>query len=125
MVLLENFEPGVLHRVLGGADLYLGTTRIEPSPHRAQRALCYGAIPVMARTGGPTDVIIDADERPEAGNGLLFDASIDGWRDALRRAQDLHLNQKRAATVRARALAVDSSWRKHAPPYAQLYKELA
>ncbi len=125
VVLLENFEPGVLHRVLGGADLYLGTTRIEPSPHRAQRALCYGAVPVMPRTGGPTDVILDADAHPETGNGLLFDVSVEGWRDGLRRAQDLHHQPERCGAIRSRALSVDSSWKRFAPAYAQLYKDLA
>ncbi|HTB63389.1 MAG TPA: glycogen/starch synthase [Opitutales bacterium] len=125
VILLENYEPGALHRALGGADFYLGTSRIEPSPFRAQRALRYGAIPVMPRTGGPQDVIVDADENPDAGTGLLFEPTLEGWREGLRRAQDLHDNVERSVAVRERALAVDSSWKKLAPAYAQLYKESA
>jgi len=125
VVLLENFETGVLHRVLGGADFYLGTTRLEPSPYHAQLALRYGAIPVLPRIGGPTDVIVDAGDNSANGNGLLFEPTLEGWKDGLRRAQDLHEQTERCATIRQRALAVDSSWRKLAPAYAQLYKEVA
>jgi starch synthase len=125
VVLLENFETGALHRVLGGADFYFGTARLEPSPYHAQRALRYGAIPVMPRTGGPTDVIVDLAEQPETGNGLLFEPTLEGWRDGLRRAQNLHDQTELCARVRERALAVDSSWRKLTPSYVQLYKEVA
>jgi len=125
IVLLENFEPGVLHRALGGADFFLGSARIEPSPHHAQRALCYGAIPVMPRTGGPKDVIVDADETPDSGNGLLFEPTLEGWRTGLTRALTLHDQPALCEVVRNRGLAVDSSWEKLAPAFARLYREMA
>ncbi len=124
IILLEHFEMGVLHRVLGGADFFLGTTRIEPSPHHAQRALRYGAIPVMARTGGPTDVIFDIGEHPTTGNGILFEPSVEGWREGLASAQALHDEAEYRETVRERAVEVDSSWQRFAPAYAQLYREI-
>jgi len=124
VVLLENFELGVLHRVLGGADFFLGTARIEPSPHHAQRALRYGAIPVMPRAGGPMDVIIDLGEHPAEGNGIMFEPTVDGWREGLASAQLLHDDGEHREAVRARALAVDSSWEKFTPAYAQLYREI-
>ena len=124
VVLLENFEIGTLHRVLGGADFFLGTARIEPSPHHAQRALRYGAIPVMARTGGPVDVILDIDEHPAAGNGILFEPTIEGWREGLARAQALHQQVGYRETVRIRALEVKSGWEQFAPAYVQLYRDI-
>jgi len=124
VVLLENFEIGTLHRVLGGADFFLGTARIEPSPHHAQRALRYGAIPVMARTGGPVDVILDIDEHPAAGNGILFEPTIEGWREGLARAQALHQQVEYRETVRIRALEVKSGWEQFAPAYVQLYRDI-
>jgi starch synthase len=125
IVLLENYEMGVRHRMLAGADFYFGAARLEPSPYHAQRALRYGAIPVLPRTGGPTDVVVDAIEHPALGNGLLFEPTPDGWRAGLRRAQELHHEVEFCSAIRGRALAVDSSWRKLAPAYALLYKELA
>jgi len=124
VVLLENPEVGALHRALAGADFFLGTSRVEPSPHHAQRALRYGAIPVMARTGGPADVIVDVRDQPAAGNGILFAPTTDGWREGLARALALHEDKAARERVRATGLALDSSWAKQAPAYAQLYQDL-
>jgi starch synthase len=124
VVLLENFERGVLHRVLGGVDFFLGTASREPSPHHAQRALAYGAIPVMPRAGGPADVILDINAHPTAGTGILFEPDVEGWREGLARAQILHGHAEYRETVRERALAVDSSWEKLTPAYVQMYRDV-
>jgi glycogen synthase len=79
----------------------------------------------MARTGGPLDVIVDADENPENGNGLLFEPTIEGWRSGLARALALHAETVRCGEVRNRGLLLDSSWKKLTPPYVQLYREMA
>jgi starch synthase len=123
VVLLERYDHGLLHRAFGGADFCLGTVRTEPSPHHAQQALLYGAIPVMPRTGGPPDVIIDAGEHPESGNGILFEPSLEGWRHGLARALALHEEPEKCTAIRARALTVESSWRKQVPAFIQLYRE--
>jgi starch synthase len=125
VVLLENPEAGPLHRILGGADFFLGLARVEPSPHLAQRALCYGAIPVMPRTGGAADVIMDIDEQPDAGTGILFEPTVDGCGAGLARALVLHEQRERCENVRQRGLVVDSRWLRHAPAYADLYRQLA
>jgi len=124
VVLLENPEPGTLHRVLGGADFFLGLSRVEPSPHDAQRAMSYGAIPVMPRTGGPADVIADADDPLIPGTGILFEPTPEGWREGLARALALHEQPERCAAIRHRGLAVDSSWQHYGPAYAELYRNL-
>jgi starch synthase len=123
-VLLENPEVGSLHRVLGGADFFLGTSWVEPSPRHAQRALRYGAIPVMPRTGGPADVITDLGDQPEAGNGILFKPNAEGWSAGLARALELHGQPATIAAARQRGLAIDSSWARYAPAFEQLYRNL-
>jgi starch synthase len=125
VVLLENPEPGALHRVLGGTDFFLGMSRIEPSPHHAQRALRYGVIPVMPRTGGAANVITDLLDQPEAATGILFEPTSEGWRAGLVRALELYQQPEACAAVRQRGLAVDSSWARFAPAYAELYRDLA
>jgi starch synthase len=124
IVPLENPEPGTVHRVLGGSDFFLGMARVEPSPHLAQRAMRYGVIPAMPRTGGSADVVVDLLDDPDAATGILFPPTADGWCDGLERALTLHGQTDRRDAVRARALAVESGWAKLGPPYAALYKEL-
>jgi starch synthase len=124
ILLLENPEPGALHRVLGGADFFLGTSWVEPSPRHAQRALRYGAIPVMPRTGGPADVIVDIEDQPGSGTGILFAPNAEGWTAGLARALDLHAQPQTAQSVRWRGLAVDNRWSRYAPAYDQLYRSL-
>jgi len=124
IVLLENPQEDALHRALGGADFFLGTSRVEPSPHHAQRALRYGAIPVMPRTGGPADVVVDLDEQPERANGILFAPTTEGWREGLARALALQAETVLRDRIRAQGMKLDSTWARQAPAYAQLYQEL-
>lgn len=94
--------------------------------------LRYGCVPVVRRTGGLADTVIDVDAKPGAGGGsspsvgrgFLFDgtdgASLDG---ALDRA--LRMYKERPAeweALAADALRVDNSWGGPAASYLELYK---
>jgi glycogen synthase len=78
----------------------------------------------MPRTGGPADVITDADDPHNPGTGILFEPTPEGWREGLARALALHEQPERCAAVRHRGLAVDSTWQHYGPAYAELYRNL-
>ncbi len=109
-----------VHRVFAAADALLVPSRIEPCGLVQMYAQRYGTLPIARRTGGLIDTILDLDERPGEGHGLLFDgeskeallAAVDRW---LGRSQTNRL----AAAVRAMRLVRD--WSRPASEYERVY----
>jgi starch synthase len=72
-----GFHEGFAHRIEAGADIFLMPSRFEPSGLNQLYSLRYGTVPVVRRTGGLADSIVDVS--PETlhlgrANGFVFDA---------------------------------------------------
>jgi starch synthase len=111
------------HRIEAGADLFLMPSRFEPCGLNQMYSQRYGAIPVVRRTGGLADTVVDAAD-PD-GTGYVFrDANAGGLAWALDRAL------RDAGTplwdeLRRRGMTRDFSWRRPAREYLDLYRDLA
>ncbi len=122
------YDEALAHFVQGGADALVMPSRFEPCGLTQQCALRYGTIPVVARVGGLSDTVIDANEMALAagsGTGVMF-APV--TQDALALALDrtVRLWHQRATWHRLQlhAMAVDVGWSRPAKHYAQMYREL-
>ncbi len=89
---IERFDRDMARRIYAGSDLFLMPSRFEPSGQGQMIALRYGTPPVVRRTGGLADSVVDVDEHPDAGTGFVFDAAT---------AAALVAAVRRAATLRA------------------------
>jgi starch synthase len=70
-----GYDEGLAHQIEAGADAFLMPSRFEPCGLTQQCALRYGTIPVVARVGGLSDTVIDANEMALAagvGTGFHF-----------------------------------------------------
>jgi starch synthase len=122
----EGFDESLARRIYAGSDLFLMPSRYEPCGLGQMIALRYGALPVVHRTGGLADSIVDLLEDEEAGNGFVFDCEkprallqatlrgAEAWRSAPRRRKLVH-----------RAMSCDFSWESSARTYESLYRETA
>ena len=109
----DRFDRDLARRIYAGADLFLMPSRFEPCGQSQMIAMRYGTPPVVRRTGGLADTVIDADEDPENATGWAFDdASSAALAAAVRRAAAAHRAPDRAAwdSVVARGMARDWSW---------------
>ena len=126
---LIGYDEHRAHLMQAGADMLLVPSRFEPCGLTQLCALRYGAIPLVARTGGLADTVIDANPmalRAGVATGIQFAPDdLRALEDAIRRGAALHADRETWARMRANAMAADVSWRRSASEYAALYRSLA
>ncbi len=125
VALVERFDRAMARRIYAGADFFLMPSRFEPCGTGQMISLRYGTPPVVRRTGGLADTVVDQRTRPGTGTGFVFD---DATPDALAEACEaaIALRARGGPTWDAligRGMAVDFDWdRGSAPRYAELYE---
>lgn len=126
IALVERFDRDLARRIYAGADVFLMPSRFEPCGQGQMIALRYGTPPVVRRTGGLADTVVDVTADPERGTGFVFEAAEPGaFAAACRRAFELRGDGTAAgwlALVR-RGMGVDFAWeRRSAPEYLRVYE---
>lgn len=124
-----GFDEGRARQVYGGADAMVVPSRFEPCGLVQLSALRYGAPPVVARTGGLADTIIDANPMALAAGCATGVQVAPGRADALaaglRRALALFRDAPTWRAIQARGMSTDVSWGPSAKRYAALLKGIA
>jgi starch synthase len=123
-----GYDESLAHAIQAGVDALLVPSRFEPCGLTQLCALRYGAIPVVARTGGLTDTVVDANEMALAsrmGTGVMFSpVTTDALVHALDRTAALYAQPNVWRALQRRAMATDVSWAGPAAQYAALYRAL-
>jgi starch synthase len=125
VAVIDAFDRALARRIYAGSDLYLMPSRFEPSGQGQMIALRYGTPPVVHRTGGLADTVVDVREWPNEGTGFLFDtASPKSLVNACRRAiAQYRRGGEEWAALRDRGMAIDWSWEAGpAEQYAASYR---
>jgi starch synthase len=125
VALIERFDRDMARRIYAGADLFLMPSRFEPCGQGQMIALRYGTPPVVRRTGGLADSVVDVDERPGEGTGFVFDEETpDALVAAVQRAATLRRTDPDGwAALQDRGMAVDFRWDTgSAPKYLDAYR---
>ncbi|WP_019517043.1 glycogen synthase GlgA [Sphingomonas sp. Mn802worker] len=123
-----GYDEAVSHLLQGGADAILIPSRFEPCGLTQLYGLAYGCVPVVARTGGLNDTIIDANEAALAAGvatGFQFaGVSRDTLTAAIARAVRLYADRAAWTTMQKRGMRSDFSWERSGLRYAQVYRKL-
>lgn len=126
--LVIGYNEALSHLMQAGGDVILVPSRFEPCGLTQLYGLRYGNVPVVARTGGLADTIIDANEAAlaaEVATGFQFSpVTPDALRQALRRAMRAFAEPKLWERIQNRGMKADVSWDRSALSYASLYAEL-
>jgi starch synthase len=86
----------------------------------------YATPPVVRRSGGLADTVVDADADPEQGTGFVFGpAEPAALVDAVQRAITALRDEARLAHIRANGMARDHSWRVPARQYEAAYRRVS
>lgn len=123
-----GYDEPLSHLMIAGADAILVPSRFEPCGLTQLYGLRYGTAPVVARTGGLADTVIDANEAAlSAGcaTGFQFAPdSLDALCDAIDRACDLFGDRRAWTALVRRAMKHTVGWKESATAYANLYASL-
>ncbi len=123
-----GYDEDLSHRLQGGCDAILVPSRFEPCGLTQLYGLAYGCVPVVARTGGLADTVIDAN--PAAlgagtATGVQFGGvHYNGLATAISRAVALYHDAPTWRAVQRNGMACDFSWRRSGKAYADLYVRL-
>ena len=123
-----GYDEPLSHLLQGGADAILIPSRFEPCGLTQLYGLAYGCVPVVTRTGGLADTVIDANEAALAAGVAtgfqMADASVPALRHAIRRAVAAYSDPERWCTIQRNGMRADFSWDTSARRYADLYRSL-
>lgn len=125
---LIGYDEVLAHRIYAGADALLVPSRFEPCGLTQLYAMRYGALPVVARTGGLADTVIDANEaalRAEVATGFQFTAgSADALAGGIGRACGLFRDRPAWTRAQRNAMRAPVGWEQSAGRYRDLYESL-
>jgi starch synthase len=118
-----TYNEKLSHQMYAGADFLLMPSRVEPCGLNQLYALRYGTVPMVRRTGGLKDTVIDISEK--GGYGLCFDfTSLYDIDITIQRAIELYDNKKQMTAIRERMMQLDNSWTVSAKNYIELYQSV-
>ncbi len=121
-----GFDNALAHQIEAGSDLFLMPSRYEPSGLNQLYSLRYGTVPVVRRTGGLADSIVDLTaETLDRGtaNGFVFETyAPEALSEALRRALETYRLPPVWRRLQQHGMRADFSWDRSAGRYQDLYE---
>ena len=123
-----GYDEPLSHLLQGGADAILIPSRFEPCGLTQLYGLAYGCVPIVARTGGLADTVIDANEAALAANVAtgfqMGEATPAALSHALARAVAVYATPERWTCLQKNGMRADFSWNESGRRYAALYASL-
>ena len=128
VALRQGYDEALSHRIFAASDVTLVPSRFEPCGLTQLYALKYGSLPLVHRTGGLADTVVDCtleDMADERATGFVFDRfDAAELTRALRRVFALWARPRDWRTVRRRAMDQRFGWDTAAASYLALYRGL-
>ena len=128
MALTLGYNEALAHTIEAGADIFLMPSRFEPCGLNQMYSQRYGTIPIVRKTGGLADTVIDATPETIANStatGVVFnEASSGALIEAIKRAMLLYNSQDIWNKMQIDAMQKDFSWQRSAEQYLALYQNI-
>lgn len=124
-----GYDESLSHLMQGGSDAILIPSRFEPCGLTQLYGLRYGTLPVVARTGGLEDTVIDANDAAMLANcatGFQFaPITAPALDNVIGRVCALYAQPKLWSAMMRRAMRHPVGWDRSAMAYRDLYAGLA
>jgi starch synthase len=113
------------HRIEAGSDFFLMPSRFEPCGLNQMYSLRYGTIPIVRRTGGLDDSVIDYLDNPDRANGIKFqEYSSRALARGIRKSLAIYHDPSLLRKFRVNGMKTDYSWNRTALDYLAQYQKL-
>jgi len=123
-----GYDEALAHLIEAGSDVFLMPSRFEPCGLNQMYSQRYGTLPLVRRTGGLADTVVDAVPQTlgdGSATGIVFnDASAGSLLEAVKRAAILYGNSKAWKQMQINGMNKDFSWEQSAKQYLDLYQNL-
>jgi len=123
-----GYDEGLSHRMQGGGDAILVPSRFEPCGLTQLYGLAYGCVPIVSRTGGLADTVIDANPAALAAGvatGIQTNAvTYAALAMAISRACELYRRPAEWRRLQANGMKADFTWAASGAAYAALYRRI-
>lgn len=120
-----KFDAVLAKKIYAGSDMFLMPSRYEPCGLGQLISLRYGTIPIVRKTGGLADTIIEYNPKIGRSNGFVFEKyNTNGFFNAIKRALVIYRDKSAWRKLVTRAMKSDFSWESSAKKYIGLYKKI-
>jgi len=123
-----DYDEKLSHQIEAGADIFLMPSLYEPCGLNQIYSMRYGTLPLVRRTGGLADTVVDASSetiRKNKATGFVFnDFSSKTLSSCMGKALDLHSKIDNWRMVQQNGMNIDFGWDRSASKYEQLYQRL-
>jgi starch synthase len=124
-----HHQEELAHMIYAACDMLIVPSIFEPCGLTQMIALKYGAVPIVRKTGGLADTVVDVDHsgQPfEKTNGYMFDSPTpEAMEGALNRAIECwYQHPDRWRKLMVQGMNIDFSWNHPADKYIEIYKKL-
>ena len=125
LFLYSGYNNSLAHIVTAGSDFFIMPSRYEPCGLNQIYSLNYGTIPIVRKTGGLADTVLDIGEYPEDGNGFSF-ANFDSGElfGKLISSIEIYNNKNKYLNMQKNGMKADYSWHASAKKYNEYYNKL-
>ena len=115
-----GYNEELAHLIYAGSDFLLMPSRVEPCGLNQMYALRYGTIPIVRRTGGLRDTVIDFGDD---GNGICHDQpTVSDICYSIQRAIILYDDKPQRNAIVKKGMNTDHSWERVCQEYIEMYK---
>lgn len=119
-----GYDEGLAHRIEAGADMFCMMSRYEPCGLNQIYSQRYGTVPIVRRTGGLADTVVDLSAGGRA-TGILFEhTSAESLLAAVKRALVVYADPEKWQSLARRGMRRDFGWKRSARQYLDLYNKV-
>jgi starch synthase len=123
-----GYDESLAHLIEAGSDLFLMPSQFEPCGLNQMYSQRYGTLPIVRKTGGLADTVVDTLPHTLANNtatGFVFDdVNASALLETIKRALMLYNDPKNWVKVQVNAMRQDFSWQQSAEQYLELYANM-
>ena len=123
-----GYNEDLAHLIEAGADMFLMPSRFEPCGLNQLYSQRYGTLPIVRRTGGLADTVVDAMPdtiADKTASGFVFEEpTVGAMLETIKRAILLYANKRSWQQIQKNAMRKDFSWQQSAQQYLDLYDKL-